>query len=110
MADEANVDIVVENFFDMQIAGTPHSGQQALIDKAGKLNRWRVTVNLDRPQGLEFIGEIDGDARFIDGRHIITSEVVWVDHKLRWIRTLNSFYRLGPPLRQDDDDGDGPGS
>ncbi|MDO9441178.1 MAG: hypothetical protein Q7T73_09840 [Beijerinckiaceae bacterium] len=110
MADEANVDIVVEDLFDSLLAGPPHPSQQALIEQAGKINNWRVMIWDGPPQSMGFFGEIEGDPRFPDGKEIATSNVVWVDHKLRWIRTRNSFYRLGPPHCPDDDDGDGPGS
>ncbi|MEH2471862.1 hypothetical protein V1281_006950 [Nitrobacteraceae bacterium AZCC 2161] len=97
--------LLTDRFFNRQLIGQVSAGQLKMIEAAGILENWVPSFEA-RPQELVFAGDVSGDMRFPDGHPIITSPVVWVDWRWRWIRTENSLYRLGDPRYREDDNAD----
>jgi hypothetical protein len=69
-----------------------------LLQKAPLLEDWFPTVT---PMGVQLVGHVTGHPLRGD-RPAATSPVWFADPGGTWVRTLSRYYRLGPPLRNDD--------
>lgn len=69
-----------------------------VLSGAPRLENWYAVV---LARGKNFVMALCGDAHnrpgFDEGSRIQTSEIVWFDRKCRFIRTVNTLYRLGDP-------------
>jgi hypothetical protein len=75
-----------------------HSISPALLQKAPLLKDWVPAMT---PAGVRLAGVVTGHPVHGD-RAAVTSPVWFADPKGTWVRTLSRFYRLGPPLDDDD--------
>jgi hypothetical protein len=69
---------------------------ESVLSNAPRLQEWSVAAP-SAPAGhrMTLVGLVTGHPYQPDGRTIETSELVWLDRKGRWARTMSRIYALG---------------
>jgi hypothetical protein len=69
---------------------------ESMLSNAPRLDQWSVaTPSVPAGRRMTLVGVVVGHPHQPDGRTIETSELVWLDRKERWARTVSRVYALG---------------
>jgi hypothetical protein len=62
---------------------------------APSIASWSIIKLTDEPYDTyHFVGIVRNDPRFLEGRRILTSPILFISEDASWARTLNTRYRL----------------